>query len=242
MAMTRALAMVAMLATAALFFMSARAQQCGTQAGGALCPDCLCCSQWGYCGSTPDYCTDGCQSQCFGSGCGGGGGTPATPPSGPVSEIISESLFNEMLLHRNDVACPAIGFYTYDAFIAAANAFPGFGTTGGADTQKRELAAFLAQTSHETTGGWDTAPDGPYTWGYCFKEEVGGVWGPDYCQPSPRGRAPTARSTTAAGPSSSPGTTTTGPPGRPSARTFWANQVWLPPTPLSPSRRRSGTG
>ncbi|PWZ18998.1 Chitinase 12 [Zea mays] len=187
MAMTRALAMVAMLATAALFFMSARAQQCGTQAGGALCPDCLCCSQWGYCGSTPDYCTDGCQSQCIGSGCGGGGGgTPATPPSGPVSEIISESLFNEMLLHRNDVACPATGFYTYDAFIAAANAFPGFGTTGGADTQKRELAAFLAQTSHETTGGWDTAPDGPYTWGYCFKEEVGGVWGPDYCQPSPQ--------------------------------------------------------
>ncbi|PWZ19005.1 Acidic endochitinase WIN6.2B [Zea mays] len=188
MAMTRALAMVAMLATAALFFMSARAQQCGMQAGGALCPDCLCCSQWGYCGSTPDYCTGGCQSQCIGSGCGGGGGgTPATPPSGPVSEIISESLFNEMLLHRNDVACPATGFYTYDAFIAAANAFPGFGTTGGADTQKRELAAFLAQTSHETTGGWDTAPDGPYTWGYCFKEEppkpschdvITGQWAP----------------------------------------------------------------
>mmetsp|Transcript_68427 Transcript_68427/g.146420 ORF Transcript_68427/g.146420 Transcript_68427/m.146420 type:complete len:204 (+) Transcript_68427:481-1092(+) len=38
---------------------------------------------------------------------------------------------------------------------------------------KRELAAFLGQTSHETTGGWATAPGGPAAWGYCFKEEVG---------------------------------------------------------------------
>ncbi|EEF40676.1 class I chitinase, putative [Ricinus communis] len=41
----------------------------------------------------------------------------------------------------------------------------------GLDTRKRELAAFLAQTSHETTGGWPTAPDGPYAWGYCFVRE-----------------------------------------------------------------------
>uniref|UniRef100_A0ACD6AEL6 Uncharacterized protein n=1 Tax=Avena sativa TaxID=4498 RepID=A0ACD6AEL6_AVESA len=69
-----------------------------------------------------------------------------------------------MLLHRNDRACQAKGFYTYDAFIAAANSFPGFGAIGSADVQKREVAAFLAQTSHETTGGWATAPDGPYSW------------------------------------------------------------------------------
>ena len=30
--------------------------------------------------------------------------------------------------------------------------FGGFGTTGDVNTRKRELAAFLAQTSHETTG------------------------------------------------------------------------------------------
>nr|AYK28279.1 chitinase 2 [Zea mays]AYK28280.1 chitinase 2 [Zea mays]AYK28281.1 chitinase 2 [Zea mays]AYK28284.1 chitinase 2 [Zea mays] len=46
------------------------------------------------------------------------------------------------------------------------------------------LAALLAQTSHETTGGWATAPDGPYAWGYCFKGEQGGASGPDYCEPS----------------------------------------------------------
>jgi basic endochitinase B len=57
-----------------------------------------------------------------------------------------------MLKHRNNAVCPAKGFYTYDAFVTAAGAFPGFGTTGDADIRKREVAAFLAQTSHETTG------------------------------------------------------------------------------------------
>ncbi|CAD6335313.1 unnamed protein product [Miscanthus lutarioriparius] len=205
--MTRALAVVAMVATAAFFAMSARAEQCGSQAGGALCPSCLCCSQWGWCGSTSDYCGDGCQGQCSGS-CGG---TPPSPPlptpapaptptptprprptpnppsggRGGVASIISESLFNQMLLHRNDAACPANSFYTYADFLAAAKAFPGFGTTGSVDTRKRELAAFLAQTSHETTGGWATAPDGPYAWGYCFKEEQGAAAGAaDFCEPS----------------------------------------------------------
>nr|CAB3471501.1 unnamed protein product [Digitaria exilis] len=42
---------VALLAAAA----TARAQQCGWQAGGKLCPDCLCCSQHGYCGSTDPW-------------------------------------------------------------------------------------------------------------------------------------------------------------------------------------------
>nr|P86181.1 RecName: Full=Endochitinase [Avena sativa] len=74
-----------------------------------------------------------------------------------VSSVISSSLFEKMLLHR--------GFYTYDAFIAAAKSFPAFATTGSTDVRKREVAAFLAQTSHETTGGWPTAPDGPYELG-----------------------------------------------------------------------------
>nr|AYK28287.1 chitinase 2 [Zea mays] len=178
--MMRALAVVVAMLATAFFAVPARAEQCGSQAGGALCPNCLCCSQFGWCGSTSDYCGSGCQSQCSGS-CGS---TPNPPSSGGVASIIPESLFNQMLLHRNDAACPANGFYTYAGFIAAANAFPGFGTTGAPDVQKRELAAFLAQTSHETTGGWATAPDGPYAWGYCFEEEQGGASGPDYCEPS----------------------------------------------------------
>ncbi|KAI8536881.1 hypothetical protein RHMOL_Rhmol10G0290900 [Rhododendron molle] len=87
-----------------------------------------------------------------------------------------------MLKHRNDAACQGNGFYTYEAFIAAANAFGGFGTTGDDATKKREIAAFLAQTSHETTGGWPSAPDGPYAWGYCFVTEGGSTGNPgDYC-------------------------------------------------------------
>ena len=72
--------------------------------------------------------------------------------SGDVSSLISASLFDQMLKYSNDPRCKSNGFYTYNAFIAAAQSFNGFGTTGDDTTRKRELAAFLAQTSHETTG------------------------------------------------------------------------------------------
>jgi chitinase len=178
----RGLVVVAMVVAA--LAVSAHAQQCGSAAGGALCPNCLCCSKFGFCGSTPDYCGASCQSQCDGT-CGGGGTPPVPPtPSGgaAVASIVSRSLFETMLLHRNEAACLAKGFYTYDAFVAAANFFSDFAATGSTDVRKREVAAFLAQTSHETTGGWPTAPDGPYAWGYCFNQEIGAT--ADYCTPS----------------------------------------------------------
>ncbi|CAK9159304.1 unnamed protein product [Ilex paraguariensis] len=65
---------------------------------------------------------------------------------------MSRTQFDQMLKHRNDAACLAKGFYTYDAFVSAAKSFGAFGTTGATDIRKREIAAFLAQTSHETTG------------------------------------------------------------------------------------------
>nr|CAD1821287.1 unnamed protein product [Ananas comosus var. bracteatus] len=71
----------------------------------------------------------------------------------------------------------------YEDFIAAADAFVGFGTTGDLDTRKREIAAFLAQTSFATTGGSPSAPDEPYAWGYCIVEQVNVTW--DYCVPNP---------------------------------------------------------
>lgn len=76
-----------------------------------------------------------------------------------VGSIITEAVFNEMLPNRNNSLCPAKGFYTYDAFIAAANSFPAFGTSGTAELMKRELAAFFGQTSHETTGQYCTLCD-----------------------------------------------------------------------------------
>ncbi|XP_011622606.1 basic endochitinase [Amborella trichopoda] len=98
-----------------------------------------------------------------------------------VASLIPESLFNNMLKHMKDANCPGGRFYTYNAFITAANSYPAFGTTGDTTTRKREIAAFLAQTSKETTGGWPSAPDGPYAWGYCFVNEQGGG---DYCTAS----------------------------------------------------------
>ncbi|KAB8408222.1 hypothetical protein FH972_024834 [Carpinus fangiana] len=155
------------------------AEQCGSQAGGAVCPNGLCCSQFGYCGSSNDYCGTGCQSQCK----TGGTPTPSPTPSGggDVSSIISGSLFDQFLKYRNDGRCKSNGFYTYNAFIAATRSFGGFGTNGDVNTRKREIAAFLAQTSHETTGGWASAPDGPYAWGYCFVTETNKQ---TYCTPS----------------------------------------------------------
>ncbi|GKC84478.1 chitin-binding, type 1 protein [Tanacetum coccineum] len=105
--------------------------------------------------------------------CSGSGTTPSPGPGtgGGVASIVTSSMFDQMLKYRNDPRCRANGFYTYNAFINAANSFNRFGTTGSADDRKRELAAFFAQTSHETTGGWSTAPDGQFAWGYCFVRE-----------------------------------------------------------------------
>ncbi|MBA0671629.1 hypothetical protein Goklo_029393, partial [Gossypium klotzschianum] len=89
-----------------------------------------------------------------------------------VATLLTTAQFL-MLLHGNDRACLARGFYTYDAFIAAASSFPAFATTGDQATSKREIATFLARTAHETTSGrgWATL-DGTYAWGYCYNKEL----------------------------------------------------------------------
>lgn len=89
-----------------------------------------------------------------------------------LSSLVSQQLFDSIFIHKDDNACPAKDFYTYESFIKAAKRFPKFGGVGSLKTRKREIAAFLAQISHETTGGWATAPDGPYSWGLCYKEEI----------------------------------------------------------------------
>ncbi|CAL1387492.1 unnamed protein product [Linum trigynum] len=47
---------------------------CGSQGGGATCDPGYCCSPFGFCGTTVDYCGDGCQN-----GCQGGGHSPPSP-------------------------------------------------------------------------------------------------------------------------------------------------------------------
>jgi hypothetical protein len=133
------------------FLLGTSAEDCGRQARGAKCKTNQCCSRFGWCGNTPAHCGNGCQSHC-------GGTIPTTTTLSPtasnddVSSIISSALFDRMLKYRNDPRCKGNGFYAYNAFITAARSFNGFGTSGDATSRKRELAAFLAQTSHETTG------------------------------------------------------------------------------------------
>ena len=88
-----------------------------------------------------------------------------------VQDHLSESEFDALFPMRTTDNCLAAGAnttYTYANFISAASWFPDFVNEGSVDDQKRELAAFLAQTSHETGGGGVTG-------GYCYTKEL-------YCQ------------------------------------------------------------
>ncbi|KAK9140237.1 hypothetical protein Scep_009918 [Stephania cephalantha] len=76
-----------------------------------------------------------------------------------ISSLINEATFNNMLKHRGEGNCRG-RFYTYNSFLTAARSFGGFATTGDPDTLKREIIAFFAQTSHETTDTYTYAAEG----------------------------------------------------------------------------------
>ncbi len=121
-----------------------------------------------------------------GTGGTGGAGTGGAGGGSNLASLLTPQLFEQLFLHRGDSPCKG-SFYTYQAFLAAASSFPAFASEGTDEIRKRELAAFLANISHETTGGWPTAPDGPYSWGLCWITEGGTVDPsqlPDYCSPS----------------------------------------------------------
>lgn len=64
-------------------------------------------------------------------------------------------------------------FFTFSSLVQASKSFPMFCNSGNFDTDRREIATFLAHMAHETSGGWSTAPCGHFSWGLCYKEEVG---------------------------------------------------------------------
>lgn len=95
------------------------------------------------------------------------GGTTPSPPGGDVggfANIVSQQTYEAMFPNRN-------GLYSYDSLVIAVQKYPQFANEGSDEERKREVAAFLANIAHETTGGWDTAPDGRYAWGLHFIEE-----------------------------------------------------------------------
>ncbi|GAY59368.1 hypothetical protein CUMW_194010 [Citrus unshiu] len=88
----------------------ASAEQCGRQAGGAVC-----CSEYGWCGNTPQHRGVNCQSQC-GSFC-----------------LNTETTLDAKVIDSVLMMLPLL--LPTDNYI----------------TRKKELAAFLAQTSHGPT-------------------------------------------------------------------------------------------
>lgn len=131
----------------------ALAQKCG-------CAPNLCCSKYGYCGSTSAYCGEGCQQgPCQGGGGGGGGG------GGSVDGTVTPAFFDG-IIGQASASCAGKRFYSRNAFLSAARQYPQFGDT------KREIAAFFAHVTHETGH-------------FCYIEEINGA-SLNYCDPNNR--------------------------------------------------------
>ncbi|XP_077228073.1 endochitinase PR4-like [Tasmannia lanceolata] len=126
-------------------------QNCG------CAPD-LCCSRFGYCGTTDEYCGGGCQQGPCNTG----------PPTngGSVADIVTLEFFNG-IINQADASCAGKSFYSRDRFLEATNSYPQFGTVGTSDDSKREIAALFAHFTHETGH-------------FCYIEEIDGP-SKDYC-------------------------------------------------------------
>lgn len=96
---------------------------------------------------------------------------------GSLERLIPADVFAAMFPNANSL-------YSRANFLGAAAEYPAFASEGTQEQCLREVAAFLANISHETTGGWPDAPGGPYAWGLYFTQEVGCEMGQctGYCE------------------------------------------------------------
>ncbi|CAH2058163.1 unnamed protein product [Thlaspi arvense] len=114
------------------------------------CAPNLCCSQFGYCGTTMDYCGRTCRSgPCRGSG------TSTSAVS--VGTIVTEGFFNG-IINQAGSGCAGKRFYTRDSFINATRTFPNFANS----VTRRELATLFAHFTYETGH-------------FCYIEEINGA-------------------------------------------------------------------
>lgn len=93
-----------------------------------------------------------------------------------LTTFLNEKSWNELFPNRSGRGKSASqknapDFYSFKAFVKAAKVFPEF-LSGNTVSQKRELAAFLANIAQETSGGWDEAPGGYFKWGLYFVKET----------------------------------------------------------------------
>jgi basic endochitinase B len=91
-----------------------------------------------------------------------------------LDKFVTKTKFGQVASGlRHKYGCPGAAFYKLDDFLEAAKAFPRFGAEGDDETRMREVMAFFANISHETTGGWAAQADTEkYAMGLCFVEEV----------------------------------------------------------------------
>ena len=121
----------------------------------------------------------------------GGGDTGGDTSSGTsgldgleADGYMTESVFNQMFPMANEAGASAHATYTWAGLKAAAANYPLFAGEGSTEDRLRELSAFLANTSHETTGGWlgyelsNTVTR--YNYGYYYQQEVYCAPGGDY--------------------------------------------------------------
>ncbi|XP_010508396.1 PREDICTED: endochitinase At2g43620 [Camelina sativa] len=160
-------ALILFLFTITIMANTVFSQHCSTTG----CAGNLCCSRYGYCGTTNAYCGTGCRSGPCRSGAtpippstpsGGGGGLNADPRD-TIENVVTPAFFYGIMSKVGN-GCPAKGFYTRQAFITAAQSFDAYKGT----VAKREIAAMLAQFSHESGS-------------FCYKEEIARG---KYCSPS----------------------------------------------------------
>ncbi|XP_020692273.2 chitinase 4-like [Dendrobium catenatum] len=88
-----------------------------------------------------------------------------------IENVMSEEFFGGLTSHANP-SCEGNGFYTRDAFMNAWQSYPGFAESPSIDDSKREIAAFFAHVSHETTR-------------MCFKDQADKS--NPYCDPNAQG-------------------------------------------------------
>jgi hypothetical protein len=123
---------------------------CGAEVGGTKCKDSLCCSQYGYCGSSDDYCGKGCRPE-FGN-CDG----PEKKPK-KYSSTQCGPVFDNHQICESGLACSRYGWcgstkdYTgqgcrpeYSSLSCDEDAVPAEGSSSGGSA---------ADKSTETSGG-----------------------------------------------------------------------------------------
>ena len=128
-------------------------------------------------------------------------GMIANAQSSNLGKLLTEKKWNELFPNRCDMSTygdpskkkKKTDFYSFKAFLKAAESFPQFLSGNDTFLQKRELCAFLANVAKETSGGWDDAPGGYYKWGLFHTQELNCEKGcPQYTDTSKKKYPPVA--------------------------------------------------